>query len=141
MRVNQLHEAQLEVEALFLPVVQIVEGAQHDLQVARDLFFREEKGSACGAGALVGGDLEEFGLLAAELGHERVTEVAHDLAREGLRAMSSTEEFIELTHYCCTVASGNSFENVLEDGVRNRAHEVANLMGFKNGVIAIVARR
>ncbi len=39
---NQLEQAQLQVKALLLAVVQVVEGAQNDLQVAGQLFLGEE---------------------------------------------------------------------------------------------------
>ena len=63
LRVDQLEQAQLEMEALLLAVVQVVEGAQDDLQIAGQLFLGEEQGGAGGAGALVGGDLQQLGLL------------------------------------------------------------------------------
>ena len=37
--VDQLQQAEFEVEALLLAVVEVVEGAEHDLQEARELFF------------------------------------------------------------------------------------------------------
>ena len=59
--VDELQQAELEVEALFLPVAELVEGAEHDLEEAGELFFGEEGGGAGGAALLVGGDLQEFG--------------------------------------------------------------------------------
>ena len=47
---NQLDEAEFEMEALFLAVVQLVEGAEHDLQEAGEVFFRKENGGARGTG-------------------------------------------------------------------------------------------
>jgi hypothetical protein len=40
--VDQLQEAELEVEALFLSESQVVEGAEHDREEAREVFFGEE---------------------------------------------------------------------------------------------------
>ena len=51
---NQLEQAQFEMKALLLAVVQVVEGAQHDLQIAGELFFGKEQGGARGAGPLIG---------------------------------------------------------------------------------------
>jgi hypothetical protein len=67
LSMNQLEQAEFKMEALLLAVVQIVEGAQDDLQIAGDLFFSEKQRGAGGAGALVAGDLQQLGLLAAEL--------------------------------------------------------------------------
>ena len=60
-QVDELEQAELEVEALLLAVAQFVEGAQHDLQEAGELFLGEEGGGAGGAALLVGGDLEQLG--------------------------------------------------------------------------------
>ena len=54
-----------------LPVVQLVEGAQHDLQETGEVLFGEEHGGAGGAGALVGGDLQQLGRFAAQLRHQQ----------------------------------------------------------------------
>ena len=95
---NQLEEAEFQVKALLLPVVQIVEGAQDDLQVARQLFFSEKKRGADGAGALVAGDLQQLGLFAAQLGHEGVAKKADHLARQRRRAMTGVEKQVQLGH-------------------------------------------
>jgi len=49
------------VEALFLPISQVVEGAEHDREEAGEFFFGEEGGGTGGAVAFFGGDLEEVG--------------------------------------------------------------------------------
>jgi hypothetical protein len=54
---DELEEAELEVEALLLPVTQLVEGAEHYLEEAGELLFAEEGGGARGAALLIGGDL------------------------------------------------------------------------------------
>jgi hypothetical protein len=41
------------VKTLLLTIIKIVEGPQHDLQIARQFFFAEEKRSAGGAGAFI----------------------------------------------------------------------------------------
>ena len=92
MRVDEFHQAEFEMEALLLPVIQIVEGAQHDLKIARDFFLAEEQGGARGTGALVGGDLQQLSLFAAELGHQGVAQVANHLPGKGLRAVSGVEQ-------------------------------------------------
>ena len=38
---NELEQAELKMEALLLAVVEIVEGAENDLEVAGELFFGE----------------------------------------------------------------------------------------------------
>ena len=58
---NELDEAKFQMKALLLTVVQFVEGAEHDLQETREVFFGEQCGGARGAGAFVGGDLQQFG--------------------------------------------------------------------------------
>ena len=53
LRVNQLQQAQLQMEALLLAVIQIVKGAQHNLQIARQLFFGKQQRRPRCARALV----------------------------------------------------------------------------------------
>ena len=57
---DELEEAELEVEALLLAVAEFVEGAEHGLEEASELFLAEEGGGAGGAALFFGGDLEEL---------------------------------------------------------------------------------
>jgi len=52
--VDQLQQTQLKVEALLLAVAELVEGAEHDREEARELLFGEEGGSTGGAVTLFG---------------------------------------------------------------------------------------
>jgi hypothetical protein len=38
---NQLEQAEFKMKALFLSIIQIVEGPQHDLKIARELLLGE----------------------------------------------------------------------------------------------------
>ena len=51
---NQLEQAEFQVKALFLAVVQIIEGAQGYLQIAGQLFLGKQQRGSLGAGAFVG---------------------------------------------------------------------------------------
>ena len=57
LEVDEFEDAKLEVEARLLAVAEVVEGAEEDREETGELFFGEECGGACSAGALVGGDL------------------------------------------------------------------------------------
>ena len=54
LEVDELEDAEFEVEARFLAEAEVVEGAEEDGEEARELFFSEECGRACGARALFG---------------------------------------------------------------------------------------
>ena len=54
---DELEEAELEVETLFLAISEFVEGAEHDGEEAGEVFFGEEGGGARRAVALLGGNL------------------------------------------------------------------------------------
>jgi len=98
---DELEEAEFEVEALLLAVAQLVEGAQHDLEEAAEFFFAEEGGGAGGAALLVGGDLQElaaeaFGGFAlgrefGDPGDEGVAQIADALAGELRGGVSGVE--------------------------------------------------
>jgi hypothetical protein len=51
---NQLQQAEFEVEALFLSISQLIESSKHGLQEASQLFFGEERSGPGGAALLVG---------------------------------------------------------------------------------------
>ncbi len=53
LRMHQLEQAQFQVKAVLLGLVQIIERAQHDLQIARDLLFAEQQRGSCAARALI----------------------------------------------------------------------------------------
>ena len=93
---DQLQQSQFQMEARLLPIVQLVEGAQHDLQKAGEIFFAEEHGGARGAGALVAGDLQQLGLFAAQLGHQRVAQIAHELPCQLRRTVAGVEQSVNL---------------------------------------------
>ena len=111
-QVDELEEAEFEVEALFLAIAQLVEGAEHDLQEAGEVFFAEEGGGACGAGALVGGDCRSSLPMPSRIrprarvgdfGHEAVAQVADELAGELRGAVAGVEELVAARHHFCGV--------------------------------------
>ena len=101
---DELEEAELEVEALLLAIAQLVEGAQHDLEEAGELLLAEEGGGAGGSALLVGGDLQElaaeafgglaFGRELGDLGDEGVAQVADALAGELRGGVAGVEELV-----------------------------------------------
>jgi hypothetical protein len=79
--VDQLEEPEFEVEALLLPVAQFIEGAEHDGEEAREVFFGEESSGTGGAVALFGGDLEKVG---GDAGSVCVGREVRDLGYDGV---------------------------------------------------------
>ena len=116
---DELEQAELEVEALLLTVVEVVKGAEDDLQIARELLFGEEKCGAGGAGAFIAGDLQKLSMFATQAGHERVAQVANELTSKGTRAMTSIEKQVGLAHELGGVTGGNGLEQALKDCVGN----------------------
>ena len=96
---DELKQAEFEMEALFLPVVQLVKGAQHDVEVAGQIFFCEEQGGAGGAGAFVGGDLQQLGGFAAETAMSAVAQIANQLPCELRGAVAGVEQRVDLCHH------------------------------------------
>ena len=54
LEVDELEDAEFEVEAGLLAESEVVEGAEEDGEEAREFFFSEERGGACGARAFFG---------------------------------------------------------------------------------------
>jgi hypothetical protein len=140
LRVDQLEQAQFQMKALLLAIVQIVEGAQYNLKVAGQFFFSEEKRGACGAGAFIAADLQQLRLCAAQFGHQCVAQVADHLAGQGRGAVAGVDQQIQLLHQFGALPGGDGFQQPLEDRVGHRAHQLANLRGGEHGA-AIFKRR
>ncbi len=70
------------MEALFLAVSEFCMSAEHDLQMPGQVFFGEEIGDAGGAGTFIGGNLEEWRILASDFRYGDVAQEADQLARE-----------------------------------------------------------
>ena len=127
------------MEALFLPISQVVEGAEHDREEAGEFFFGEEGGGASGAAAFFGGDLEEIGGNArgrcpgregCDLGDDRVAELADELAGKLGSSIAGVEEAADDGEDVGGVVGVDGFEDLLVDGVGDGAHELADLGDF-----------
>ena len=57
--VGHLEQAEFEMETLFLFVAELAVGAQHDLQMAREVFFAEQFGYTRDAFAFFAGNLQQ----------------------------------------------------------------------------------
>ena len=139
---DELEEAELEMEALLLAVAELVEGAEHDGEEAGELIFREEGGRTGGAVALFGGDLQQVGggaggfVVGAEVGDfgdDAVAEVTDELAGELRCAVAGVEQAVDGGDDVCAGVVVDGFEHLLVDDVRDRAHELANLVDFEGG--------
>ena len=64
---------------------EIFVGLQQDLEKAREVFFREQRGCAFERGALIGSRGDQIGISAADASHEQVAEVANRFATEVLQ--------------------------------------------------------
>ena len=86
------------MEALFLAVIELVEGAESDLKIACQFFFGKQEGRAGGASALVECDFKKAGVFAAEFRHETVAQVANKLAGQSCGAITRSDELVEVFH-------------------------------------------
>ena len=133
-----------------MPVAEFVERTEHDLKEAGEFFFGEEGGGAGGAALLVGGDLQELGAEAGcvgavgreagDLGDEGVAKVADALAGELRGGVAGVEELVRDGHHFGGAVGVDGFEDALEDGVGDGAHEFADLRGIKPRVALITGR-
>ena len=55
---DQFQQAEFKVESLFLAIIQIVEGAQNNLQIPCQLFFSEQQRSSGRTRTLIARDLQ-----------------------------------------------------------------------------------
>ena len=74
---RHFQQSQFEVEALLLTVSEFSVGAQHDLQMPRQVFFAEQVGDAARTGSLVGRNLQQRRVFARDLRHRDISQEAH----------------------------------------------------------------
>ena len=84
------------MEALFLLVSELAMSAQHDLQVAGEVFFPKKIRDSCDAFAFFVGNLQERRIFASDLGHRGVAQESDHLTREMSGAMAFADKMIDL---------------------------------------------
>ena len=77
---GHFQQAEFQMEALLLPVAEFAVGAQHDLQMAGQVFFAEQVGDAADAGPLVAGNLQQVRIFAGDFRDQGVAQEADQLA-------------------------------------------------------------
>ena len=82
------------MEALLLPIAKFAVGSEHDLQVACEVFFAEQFGNAANTRALVGRNLQEWRIVAGNLGNRDVAQKTNQLTREMSGAVAFAEQFV-----------------------------------------------
>ena len=108
LRVRHFQQAEFEMETLFLLVAQLAMSAEHDLQVAREIFFAEQIRDARDAFALFAGNLEQGGVFAGDLGDRGVAQEADHLTREVSRAVAFADQVVDLRSTSSLGASRNA---------------------------------
>ena len=130
---HQLQQAQLKVETLLLPVSHLVKRPQHRLHEARQLFLAEERRCPRCATLLLGRDLQQLrpfrpvGGEPCDLRDDAAPQVAHRLPRQLGGRVPCIKQVICDCHDLGRVVLIDRLHHALEDGVRHRSHELANL--------------
>src|SRR5215469_6757197 len=96
---NELQQAQLEMEALFLLIAELGMRAQHNLQEACQVFFAEACGDTSETSSLIGRGLKQRRLVSCHLRHQGVTQETNHLPRKMLRIVSFHKEAIQQTKH------------------------------------------
>ena len=140
---DKFQEAEFEVKALFLPVAKFIEGAEHGLEEAGEFFLSEERGGTGGAALFVRRDLQELcggtveigtvGIQVRDLGDDAVAKVADALAGELRGRVAGVEELVGDGDDFGGLVRIYGFEDALEDGIGDGAHELADLGGVQMG--------
>ncbi len=93
---RHLEQAKFQVEALLLLVSQFAVRSEHDLQMAREIFFAEQSRDTLHTLALFTRDLQQGRISTRNLGDGRIAQEAHHLAREVRWAVALADQVIDL---------------------------------------------
>ena len=87
LRVDQLQQAQLEVQARIGLAAQIVVGGEQNIEKAREILFAELRGLFGEPRALVGGRGDQIRIRAANARHQQIAKMANGFAAEVLQIL------------------------------------------------------
>ena len=133
---HQLQQAQLQVESLLLLVAELAVGAQQDLQEAGQVFLAEFFRHAGDARALVGRDLQQRRIGAANFGDHGIPQEADQLPREVRRVLSFGNQFIEQPQHAFAGVLGHGVEDLFQRLRRDGAHQPAHHLRRERGAAA-----
>ena len=77
--------------------------------------------------------MQQFRLLPAQLGHQRIAQVANQLPSQRRRTVSGIHKQVQLLHQLGALPGGNSLKQAFKDGVGHRAHQLTDLHGREHG--------
>ena len=123
---SHFQQAQFQMEALLLLVPQLAVRAQHDLQMARQIFFAEQFGNARDAFALFAGNLQQARILARDLGDGRVAQKANHLPGEVRGTVPLADEVVNLAKDFFALALGYRLHHLLENVRGSGADQIAD---------------
>src|SRR6202795_2870314 len=118
--------SQFEMEALFLAVSEFSMGAQHDLQMPRQVFLAEQLGDAANAGALVGRNLQQARVLARDFRYGHIPQEAYQLAREMRGTVAFADQLVDQDQDLVARTFGDSLHYRFERRCRSGADQAAN---------------
>ena len=114
------------METLFLLVSQFAVGAEHDLQVSREIFFAEQIGDAGDALAFFTGNLEQGGIFAGNFRHRGVAQEADHLTGEVSGTVAFADEVVDLAEDFFARPSRNRLHHLFENVGGSGADQVAD---------------
>ena len=117
------------MEALFLLESQFPMGAEHDLQVAGEIFFAKQIGNAANAVAFLAGNLQQGRILAGDLRDCGVAQETHHLAGEVRGAVTFTDQMINVAEDFFRPAFGNGLHHLLENVGGRRSDQIPHRVG------------
>src|SRR4029077_4254492 len=129
------------MEALLLLVTQLAMSAQHDLQMASQVFLAERFSNASNPVTFFAGDLQQSRALACDLGNRGIAQEAHHLPSKMGRAVTFADQMIHSSQNVFARAARYRLHHFLENVRRSSPHQVANRMrrkltaGRSNGLV------
>ena len=114
------------MKTLFLLVSQFAVGAEHDLEMSREIFFAEPIGDPGNAFAFFTGNLEQGGIFAGDFRDRGVAQEANHLTGEVSGTVAFANEVVDLTEDFFAAAFGNRLHHLFENVGGSGADQVAD---------------
>ena len=129
LRMRQLQQTKLKMKSLLLAIPEFRVGAQHNLQMPRQVFFRKEICDARNAISLVRRNLQQGGVAACNLRYHGIPQKSHQLLGKVHRVLAFAEQAIGGLQDFVAGTPRNCLHDLFQNPRRCDSNQLPHLLG------------